>query len=350
MERDRLAHIGSSGRSRLENLRLRADCLRAFRKAMKNRGVLEIETPVLIRRPGLELHLDVIPVEPEGFLATSPEYQMKRLIAGGLGSIYYLGKAFRRGERGPHHNPEFTMAEWYRVDTCYEEFMDDVSRIVSEVALEVLGTTRLNRPGRDGGYLDLAHPWEVLTVTEAFREFAGIELREESREAWLEPDPEAEAFLRESAENAGVRVPRDATWEEVFFRVFVERVEPGLDRERPVILTDWPLTLAALSAIREERGRRFARRFEIFAGGMELANAFEELVDAKEQRRRLNADIRRRKNGGKPVYEIDEAFLSSLDEGLPKCVGIAMGVDRLVMLLTGASDIREVTAFTAEEL
>ncbi len=350
MEKDRLACVGSSERSRLENLRMRADCLAAFRKSMKKRGILEVETPVLIRRPGLELHLDPIPVPPEGFLATSPEYQMKRLIAGGTGSIYYLGKAFRRGERGPHHNPEFTMAEWYRVDMDYEGFIEDVSLIIAETAEEVLGTTRVRRPGKKNGWLDLAHPWEILTVKESFRDLAGIELAEESGEAWMEPGSEAEALIRESARAAGVRVPADATWEEIFFRVFVERVEPRLDRERPVVLTDWPVTLAALSVLRRKSGGKFARRFEIFAGGMELGNAFEELLDPEEQRKRLDADIRKRKKTGKRVYEIDEAFLDSLHEGLPQCVGIAMGFDRLVMLLTGASDIREVTAFTAEEL
>lgn len=349
MEKKRLSFVGASKRSRLENLRLRAHCLSAFRESMKKRGIMEVETPAMIRYPGLELHLDPIRVAGEGFLATSPEFQMKRLLAGGAGSIYYLGKAFRRGERGPNHNPEFTMAEWYRVGMSYRELMDETSEILAEVAREVLGTTLVKRQG--GGFLDLSPPWKVVTVEEAFRHYAGIRIREESSEAWKEPPLEAAEALRESAERVGVRVPDDSTWEEIFFRIFVEHVEPSLNCDRPVVLTQWPVTLAALSRIDEnEDGRRFAERFEIYAGGVELANAFGELGDPEEQRMRMKADIERRVQAGKPVYGLDEAFLSALEEGLPECSGIAMGFDRLVMLLAGSSDIKEVSAFVFEEV
>ena len=349
MEKKRLSVVGASGRSRLDNLRLRAHCLSAFRESMKKRGIMEVETPALIRYPGLELHLDPIPVFGEGFLATSPEFQMKRLLAGGSGSIYYLGKAFRRGERGPHHNPEFTIAEWYRVGMSYKELMDETAEIVAEVAREVLGTTVVKRHG--GGFLDLSPPWKVVTVEEAFGDYAGIRIGEESSEAWKEPNLEAAEALRVSARQVGVRVPDDSTWEETFFRIFVEYVEPKLNCDGPVFLTDWPVTLAALSRVNQtEDGRRFAERFEIYGGGVELANAFGELVDPQEQRMRMTADVRHREDAGKPVYGVDETFLSALEEGLPECSGIAMGFDRLVMLLAGSSDIKEVSAFVFEEV
>ena len=347
-ERKRLSKVGASGRSRLENLRLRAAAMAAFRRAMERRGILEMESPTLIRHPGLEPHLEPIEIPAEGFLSTSPEYQMKRLLAGGSGSIYYLGKAFRRGERGPHHNQEFTMAEWYSVGVGYRSLMVDTSHIVAEVAQEVLGSTRVTGP--DGEPLDLEPPWEVVTVSEAFSRHAGVDLCPESDEVWDPPTKEATDHLRAAARGAGVRVPEDATWEESFFRVFVQLVEPALKTNRPVILCDWPVTLAALSQLRDEGDRFVAERFEVSVGGLELANAFGELRDPGEQRRRLVADKRKRRSSGKPVFEPDELFLEALGEGMPHCSGIALGFDRLVMLLAGAREIQEVMAFVYEEL
>lgn len=333
-----------SQRDRTDNLKLRALTLLRLRSALDERGYLEVETPVLVRAAGLEPHLEAIDVEGYGTLAGSPEYQMKRLLSQGYERIYYLGKAFRGGESGDHHNVEFTLLEWYRAGAGYLDLAAETEALVAEVAEAVNGTTRVNRPG--WGELELKPPWERKTVSEAMREHAGVEL-------WLEEGPGGEwdrDRLREEASKAGVSVRDDMDSEEMFFRVFVEKVEPRLGRRRPTILYDWPVPLAALSRVRSDGGRAVAERFEVFAGGLELANAFGELTDGAEQRARLERDQRIREAAGKPVYPVDEKFLSALEQGIPDCAGIALGVDRLIMLLSGAKTIREVMAFAFDEL
>lgn len=238
------------------------------------------------------------------------------------------------------------MAEWYRVGFDYDELAEETADIVAQVARVVTGGTELARP--DGRRLDLSPPWERMSVDEAFERYAGIEqLHAGKGEAAGQEDA---GRLAAEARCAGVRVPDDATWEETFFRVFVERVEPNLGVGRPTVLMDWPPPLAALARIRrKQRGWR-AERFEVFCGGLELANAFGELTDADEQRRRLVEDQEIRGKKGRPAHELDERFLSALEEGVPPCSGIALGFDRLVMLLAGASRIRDVIAFASEEL
>jgi lysyl-tRNA synthetase class 2 len=350
-EKQRLSQIGPSGRSRHRNLELRAEVLKAFRRAMDARGYLEIETPVLIAHPGSEPHLEAIAVSGGRYLATSPEYQMKRLLGAGFEKIYYLGKAFRAGERGPHHNPEFTMAEWYRSDCDYRGLAHETACVVEAVARNVNGSSRIT--DARGEKLDLAAPWCWLTVEEAFQRYAGIDDLWESCESNpFSPSAKGDdaSRLRASAERIGVRVGRQASWEETFFRIFVERVEPRLGCGRPTVLAAWPPSLAALARLSSEGGKTYAERFEVFCGGLELANAFGELRDPEEQRLRLERDRTVRKKMRKPLYKMDESFLAALEQGLPPCSGIALGFDRLVMLLLGARRIQEVMAFTEEEL
>jgi len=324
-ERERLA-------GRVRNLERRALLLGAIRRFFDERGFVEIEAPILVPSPGLELHLDAFAVaDSDRWLITSPEYQMKRLLAGGLERIYSLGKVFRRGELGAHHNPEFTMLEWYRAGAAWTAIADDTEQLVAAAARAVAGTTRL-------GALELAPPWDRLSVAEAMRQFAAVR---------VDGDESADE-LRARARAAGHRVPDGGAWDDVFFGVFLDAVEPQLGRERPVILFDWPRPLAALA--REKPGDpRVVERFEAYAGGLELCNAFGELTDPVEQRARCLRDLDERRARGLPAYPLDEKFLAALAD-VPPSAGIALGVDRLAMLLLGAADIRDVLAFKSDEL
>ncbi len=329
-ERERLA-------SRIQGLRLRGEVMWALRGFFRERGYLEVETPQRVVAPGMEPHLR--PVEASGWwLATSPEYQMKRLLAGGLERIYQVCHAFRDEERGDHHVSEFTILEWYRVGASLSDLMEETEELFSHLARATLSTTLVTGP--DGRALDLAPGWERLTVAEAFRRHLDLEYTGE------ETGPE----LAEAARRAGVGVPEHVLgWDEVFTRIMVDRVEPHLGRGRPTILHRYPARQAALSRLSRD-DPRFADRFEVYAGGLELANAFAELTDPAEQRARLEADRQVRRGLGLVDLPLDERFLGALEQGIPETSGIAVGIDRLVMLLVGADRIDQVLTFAPEEL
>ena len=332
------------GNRRIDNLRLRARALRRLRAFFDAEDFLEIEAPLLVPSPGLELHLDAFAVPGAGYLITSPEYQLKRLLAAGLPRIYSLARCFRRGEAGPRHNPEFTMVEWYRAPGTWQEVAADVERLTAALAHEVAGGAVVVRDGRS---IDLSPPWERLSVREAMQRHAGIDLRgDESLEE-----------LTAKVEGSGRRVPvlgpgqgqEMAAWDDVFFSVFLDAVEPNLGQSRPTLLYDWPAPLCAL-ARRKPGDPAVVERFEAYAGGLELCNGFGELIDAVEQRARLFADREERARRGLPQYPVDERFLDALAEGIPAAGGVALGFDRVCMLLLGAATLRDVTAFTVDEL
>ncbi len=296
-------------------LELRARSLRAIRQFFYDRDFLEVETPVRLPAPALELHVDAVPAAGE-YLRTSPELHMKRLLAAGYERIFQLGPCFREGERGGRHNPEFTLIEWYRAGADYLALLADAKALLAAVATAVLGRTWLGGRGpqaRAAPPIELLPVWEVFTVAQAFTAFAG----------W---DPVA-AF--------------DA---DRFDLDLVDKVEPRLPREHPVILMDYPAAAAAL-ARRKPGNPRVAERWELYIGGLELANAFSELTDPAEQRARFAACAAERRALGKTVYPLDEDFLAALEDGLPPSAGIALGVDRLVMLLAGAGSLDEVLPF-----
>ncbi len=305
---------GRGGRV-LSTLRARAEVLRAVRRHFDERAFLEVDTPLAVPSPGLDLHLaafEVSGTRERRFLITSPEYQMKRLLAGGLTRIYQISRCFRRDEEGALHQPEFTMLEWYRAFAGSEEIMRDTEDLVASVA-RVLGHGSTVIPAR-GRPVDVAPPWKRITVVEAFRRIAGVELDT------VLPD------------------------EERFFRILVERIEPGLGYPRPVFLTHWPASMASLARLRPD-DPRYADRVEAYVDGMELSNGFGELIDPVEQRARLTRDQAERARAGLDVYPQDPRFLAALEEGLPPSGGNALGLDRLVMLMTGAPHIDDVLAF-----
>jgi lysyl-tRNA synthetase class 2 len=323
-------------RARMARLHARATALGAVRRFFAGRNFLEVETPLLVPSPGLELHLDAVRAG-DGWLVTSPEYQMKRLLAAGFERIAQVCRCFRAGEHGPHHATEFTMIEWYRGWDGLDAIASDVEQLVAAVAEAVRGVAMVSVGGRD---IEVAPPWQRITVRDAMARWAGVEVLGD----------EAADALAAKVRAAGIDAGDATAWDDVFFAAYLARVEPALAAlGRPVLVTEWPAPLAALA--RAKPGDpRVVERFEAYVGGLELANAFGELTDPVEQRARFEHDLARRRALGRPLYPIDERLLAALAEGLPPSAGVALGFDRLVMLVTGAAHIRDVSAFAAEEL
>jgi lysyl-tRNA synthetase class 2 len=297
-----------------QRLRERAAIVQALRAFFDARGFVEVETPIVVPSPGLDVHLDAFEVDGR-YLSTSPEYQMKRLLAAGMDRIFQLTKAFRRAEKGARHNPEFSMLEWYRANAGVADVMRDTEQLV---AAATGGAVRL-----DGRTVDTRPPFERMTVCEAFARFAGT-------------SPEETLLLAE----------RD---EERYFRLLVDRVEPALEAlPHGVFLHEYPATQASL-ARRKPRDARVAERFEAYVAGVELCNGFGELTDAVEQRARFERDRAERRRRGLPVYPIDERFLNALAT-MPPAAGNALGVDRLVALACGTRDIGAVMAFPWDDV
>jgi lysyl-tRNA synthetase class 2 len=327
------------------NARARARLAASLRTTLGGMGYEEVETPVLVPAPGMEPHIEAFyaPFRPEGggrerplWLQNSPEYAMKRLLADGLPQIFQLARVFRNGELSRTHNPEFTMLELYRAGTDYRGIMADTGRAL-EAAARALSPDGEARAARAGRALDLTAPFETLTVAEAFRRHAGVDLG-----ACDGDGEQLAAAARAAGHDPG---PPGESYDDVFFRVMLDAVEPRLGQDRPTWLIDWPARMAALSRVKAD-DPRWAERFELYAGGLELANGFSELTDAAEQRARLEEEQALRARLGRPVYPLDERFLEAVGR-MPPAGGVAVGFDRLLMLLVGAASIDEVLLFPA---
>ena len=304
-------------------------------------GYVEVDTPALQVSPGLEPHLRAFKTllhDPHDrtagrYLHTSPEFAMKKLLVAGMPRIWQLVHVFRDGERSATHHPEFAMLEWYRVGATYRDLMDECSAMLG-TCQHAVGAEAFTWRGHTA---DARRPSQRLSVAEAFEKFCVIDLLATAPDP-LAPDVER---LAAAARHLEVAPHPGDDWEAFFFRIFLERIEPFLGIATPTILYDYPLSMAALSR-RSAADLRVAERFEVYVCGIELANAFGELTDAAEQRRRFVADQAKKQALYGETYPIDEDFLAALDCGLPECAGIALGFDRLVMLLTGAEDIEDV--------
>lgn len=303
----------------MKRLDVRARVLAEVRAFFDSRGYTEVETPCLVPSPGLDVHLSAFEVgtrSPNRYLITSPEYQMKRLLADGHGRIFQVTRAFRDDERGERHNPEFTILEFYRAPGTMADTLRDTEQLVAKVTggrVELPGRSVCTRP-----------PFRRMTVQEAFETFADV-------------SPEETLRLAEEDEDR-------------FYRVLVERVEPGLEGlDHAVFLTHYPATQASLA--RTVPGSpRLAERYELYVAGLELCNGFGELTAAAEQRERFLRDQDERRAKSLPVYPIDEKFLDALTRGLPDCSGNAIGLDRLAALVAGSTKIADVLAFADDEL
>ncbi|MBN1545757.1 MAG: EF-P lysine aminoacylase GenX [Syntrophaceae bacterium] len=295
------------------NLWKRQAIMEAVRRFFRDRDFWEVETPNRIPAPAPETHIDSFP-SGNWFLHPSPELCMKRLLAAGYERIFQICKCYRVGERGTRHLPEFTLLEWYRAQADYTDLMRDCEELLFHVAREFGPGQQLTYQGQT---IDLAPPWERITVNDAFRCYADI-----SAEAALAADR--------------------------FDEILVAQVEPHLGFTKPVFLYDYPLPLASL-AQRSQTNPQVAERVELYICGIELANGFSELTDAAEQRLRFTADMQERRRLNKADYPLPEPFLEDLVR-MPKAAGIALGLDRLVMILTDAAAIGSVVAFTPEML
>jgi elongation factor P--(R)-beta-lysine ligase len=295
-----------------EKLECRASILNGIRAFFCQQGFIEIETP--LRVPAIAPEQFISPYISEGwFLSTSPELQMKRLLSAGYEKIFQICHCFRKDECGQHHNPEFTMLEWYRAGAGYLDIIQDTEALVVDLSRRFRSGSTLKYQGRK---IDLALPWERIRVQEAYLRWAG----------W---DP-----LKDFD---GQRFDDD----------MVDKIIPNFSEERPTIILDYPSECASLARLKPGN-TQVAERAEVFIGGLEIANAYSELNDAREQEKRFTLEIEQMRSAGKPAT-LPRKFLDSVGD-LPECGGIAVGIDRLVMLLCDASSIDEVIAFPADKL
>ena len=314
--------------ARLPFLLRRTALTAATRRFFTERGYTEVETPYAVPAPGEEVHLATFRTErthPDGrieplWLHTSPEFAMKRLLVAEAGPIFQLARVWRNGEGSARHAPEFTMLEWYRPDADMDSLIEETIAFLRAVLPPTVTSAGLRT--------DLSRV-ERLTVAEAFQRYAGADV--------LATAGDAPALAAE----ASVLLREGETWEDLYFRLLLERIEPHLGRSYPTFLTHWPAAQAAL-ARRSPDDPRVAERFELFVGGIELANAFVELTDAREQRERFEDDRTRRHALYGTDWTMDEDFLAALTHGMPPSAGIAIGFDRLAMLAAGADRIGQV--------
>ncbi|MBU0974481.1 EF-P lysine aminoacylase GenX [Patescibacteria group bacterium] len=350
---------------------IREKVMDAVRKFFKNAGFREVETPLLVQSPGTEPYLEVFESElvtpgydnKKSYLLTSPELSMKKLLSAGLGNIFQICKSFRNGEGlSSFHNPEFTILEWYRVKADYLDIMKDCENLF----LFILNELGLNEDGKNtliyqGIEYDLSTPWERISVSEAFKKYAGMSIEEmldSEKLVWI-------------AKEKGYEVDDQMTWEQAYNQILLNEIEPFLGKKemaeemntskkntgaaestgktKPTILYDYPAYQAALSK-KKNSDPRFAERFEFYIGGIELGNAFSELTDAGEQEARMIDDLNLRKKLGKTEYKMDKDSIEALELGMPQTGGIAVGVDRLVMLFADAGSIKETLFFPVEDV
>ena len=305
----------------IQTLQQRATLLRAIREFFHSRDVLEVETPALSHYGVTDVHLSNLtvsgPAGQESYLQTSPEYAMKRLLAAGAGSIYQLGKVFRDDESGRYHNTEFTLLEWYRIGFSAEQLMDEIEQLLG--VLLACPTARRH------------------TYQEIFQTYLGVDPLSQNalfelRKRLVEEPVVADLAVRETDLDTLLNLAMSVL------------IEPQLSNDHPVFITHFPVSQAALAKV-DESDSRVAERFELYYRGIELANGFVELTDAETQRQRFTADNKQRQAHGQRSMALDERFLAALEAGLPACAGVAIGVDRLMMLALNKSHIHEVLAF-----
>lgn len=303
----------------------RAELLRTIREFFYARNVLEVDTPLLSNGTVTDEHLDAFDTQfnfaSSGkpttlYLQTSPEYAMKRLLCADSGSIYQVCKAFRHEGEGRWHNPEFTMLEWYRLGFDHFALMDEVDALLQET---------LNTASAD-----------KMTYQQAFQTYLKIDPLSADNDVLLKAMEE---------QNIDIHAPQSLSYDSKLQLLFSYVIEPKIGNEKPCFIYDFPASQAALAKL-SPVDERVAERFEVYYKGAELANGFHELSAAKEQRERFETDNEKRKETGLPAKPIDENFLSALDAGLPPCAGVALGIDRLLMLKTNAKHIQEVINFT----
>jgi len=325
---------------------IKAKVLKAIREFFANEGFLEVDTPTLVLSPDPCPFNEVFKIEGKNlYLTTSPEFYIKKLLSAGLKNVYQITKAYRDWqEKDPLHLNEFTILEWYRHNADYFDLMVDCEKLVNLVFERLHSQVqnskckvqneneKLKIINYQGKKINLSAPWQRISCKEAFRKYANVDL-----DKFMDIN-----YARKICQQKEYQITENNSWEELYHQVFLNEVEPKLPKQQPLILYDYPAPLAALSKIKEN-DPNYAERFEFYIGGLELGNGYSELTDWKEQEKRLKADIETRKIKGMKVFDYDHEFIEALKSGLPKTAGIAIGIDRLVMLFCDAADIHEVT-------
>ncbi|MEK7623805.1 MAG: EF-P lysine aminoacylase EpmA [Patescibacteria group bacterium] len=359
-----------------KHLELRFEIIRLIREWFWPQGFIEVETPIILRLPGQEPYLSPVKVAIhneqgisfDGYLHTSPEYTLKKMLAAGFEKIFYLGKVFRDHESfGGTHNPEFTMIEWYRAREDFTAIMTDVEELWGFLVKSLSSKSEIRNPKsdlsaeasakeetnpNDQNVLKFEHlnfgvvsdfefrisNFQRLHMRDVWQKYAGVNLDE-----CLDREK-----MFELCEKKGYKPKIDEPYEDLFYRIFLNEIEPHLGKERPTILHHYPAPMAALSRL-SPADPRYAERFEVYVGGLELANCFGELTDPDEQLKRLQNDRANRANLSRDVFGIDMEFIEALHT-MPPSSGIALGIDRLVQLFTGCKNIDDVVSLPMSQL
>jgi len=320
------------------NLLMRTRLIQAVRAYFDGRSFVEVETPILQVSPVMDAHIHAVKADIRGidlkkeremYLHTSPEFAMKKLLVAGMTDIYQICHVFRDAEGSRRHSPEFTMIEWYSVGKDYTHLMQDCVEMVRFCAKKL--DIRMLR--FDGHECDPFQTWQKLSVADAFYEYAGLNLN-----AYL---GDKDTFAKDVKEKLGLHVAADDDWDDIFFRVMAEKIEPHLGMDVPTFLYDYPASMASLSR-KKPSDPRYAERFELYICGLEICNAFSELTDADEQRKRFVEEMTLKQRLYGEQYPIDEDFLAALEYGYPESAGNALGIDRLAMLFADVDDIQDI--------
>ena len=314
----------------------RLEILRLIRDYFWSQNFVEAETPIALRLPGQEPYLNPMSVEIldpyqapfKFYLRTSPEFALKKLLAAGWERVFEISKCFRNIESfGGTHNPEFTMIEWYRAPGSYLDIMDDTENLFKYIGKK-LNIQKLKYKNNEIEYLV---DWDKMSVKDLWNKYIQVNLDD-----YLDIEN-----LKILVQKRGWNVETTDMYEDLFYKIFLNEIEPNLGIDKPIFIYDYPAQMCSLSRLCKD-DQRYAQRFELYIGGLELANAFGELTDHKAQRINLEKDRELRVQLGKEVWSIDEGFIEALEAGIPSAGGIALGVDRMVVLFTGARDINEV--------
>ncbi|MGE0108965.1 MAG: EF-P lysine aminoacylase EpmA [Bdellovibrionales bacterium] len=327
---------------RRPNLIKRQQIIRTVRRYFEAQGFNEVDTPCLQMSPGNEVHLQAFQTalrdyhggaDQTLYLHTSPEFAMKKLLVAGEEKIFQIAHVFRNGERSSRHHPEFSMMEWYRAHETLEALMEDCTALTRAAAKEV----GIKEFYANGISCDPFASWEILKIPDAFARYADIDILATA------PNPHAPdaELLRSAMAHLDIRHDAGDSWDDLFFRIMDAKIEPHLGKGRPTFLRDYPISMAALSKANQD-DPRLAQRFELYICNLELANAFYELTDPREQLARFQHDMDLKESLHGERYPIDMDFIKALEHGMPSSTGIALGIDRLIMLCCSTENIEEV--------
>lgn len=321
----------------------RAQIIHEIRSYFIEKGFLEIEVPLITPFPTLDSNIFSIETyisnnsgkKKKFYLHTSPEHSMKKILAAGAKKIFFLGKVFRNSEITDLHNPEFTMLEWYRTNATYKDVQKDTEELIYNISNILFSSKYLNYKNHK---IDLSLPWKRISIQELFLNKTGIDISaNQSRENF-----------KKAAEKINIHIEPDDTWETIFYRIFLDKIEPELALTKPVFLTDYPARMALMAKIKKT-DPAYSERVELFIGGLELANGYSELLNSEEQEKRFKNEQKKKLKVQKKQYPLDHELISALKTNILPSAGIALGIDRLIMLFLNKTRINDVLLFPMDQ-